>query len=117
MVKNATSEETSIKPKSNFTVTGLYFYDNNVVQIAKNVKPSHRGELEITTVNQEYLKKGKLKVKLLGRGFTWLDMGTHDSLIEARQFVQTIEHRQCYKIACLEEIAYRNDWINKEIWD
>ena len=106
-------EEKPKNPKSNYAIPGLYFYDNTVVKKSKSIKPSARGELEITTINEEYLKEGKLNVKQLGRGITWLDTGTHESLLQAANYVETVQNRQGYYIACIEEIAYRKKWINE----
>jgi glucose-1-phosphate thymidylyltransferase len=108
-------EEKPLMPKSNFAITGLYFYDNDVIEIAKSIVPSPRGELEITDVNRAYQERGDLSAELLGRGFAWLDTGTHNSLLEAGQFVQTLQHRQGLKVACLEEIAYHQGWISKDL--
>jgi len=107
-------EEKPKNPKSHYAVTGLYFYDNDVVEIAKNIKPSDRGEIEITSINQEYLRRKKLNVELMGRGYAWLDTGTHESLAQAGLFIQNVEQRQGYKVACIEEIAYYKGWINSE---
>jgi glucose-1-phosphate thymidylyltransferase len=112
-MKALSIEEKPVHPKSNFAVTGLYFYDNDVVEIAKNVTPSDRGELEISCINQAYLNRGRLDVELLGRGFAWLDTGTHETLLDSAMFVETIERRQGYKIACLEEIAFNNGWLSR----